>query len=91
MVSFFGFVRISARDVIWLLNNYDWGLKKKKKNEKKLEKMEAAVETLKIRMEELFPGKNLDEVNSMLTKFSKKHPILCEQMDLFKTDSSKAH
>ena len=82
VVSFIGFVRISARDVIWFLNNYDWGLKKKK-NEKKLEKMEAAVETLKIRMEELFPGKNLDEVKSMLTKFSKKHPILCEQMDFF--------
>ena len=47
--------------------------------------MEAEVETWEIRMEELFPGKNLDEVNSMLTEFSKKHPILFEQMDLFKT------
>tara|TARA_B100000676_G_scaffold203962_1_gene200164 strand:- start:238 stop:1326 length:1089 start_codon:yes stop_codon:yes gene_type:complete len=53
--------------------------------EEKLKKAEVEVETWKIRIEELFPGKNLDEVNSILTEFLKKHPILCEQMDLFKT------
>ena len=44
--------------------------------------MKAEVETLKKRAEELFPGKNLDEVNSIQAEFSKKHSMLCEQVDL---------
>lgn len=77
IVSSIGFVLVLLRDFI----KRDF----KKNEEEKLKKMEAEVETWEIRMEELFPGKNLDEVNSMLTEFSKKHPILFEQMDLFKT------
>jgi len=102
IVSFIGFVYVLLRDLKVYIDNsvdikagiikHDIGIRtKEKEKEEKLKKMEAEVETWKIRMEELFPGKNLDEVNSMLTEFSKKHPILCEQMDLFKTDSSKGH
>ena len=76
IASFIAFIIVLLRDLIG-----ENPKTKEKKKEEKLKKMEAEVETWKKRIEELFPGKNLDEVNSILTGFSKKHPILCEQMD----------
>ena len=76
IISIILFVRVLGRDLF-----EEDPVTKQKKTEEKLKKMEAELDALKERTEELFPGKNLNEVNSIQAEFLKKYSMLCEQVD----------
>lgn len=74
------FIKVLLRDLF-----REDPLIKQKKSKEDLKKYGLWLIHLKNRMEELFPDKNLDEVNSMEAEFLKKHSMLCEQVDLAHT------